>query len=198
MISEVSYNVEDWSNGCWKFCYAIAEINYILKYIKIENILNFNTSQYYCFYCIFDETKAALVSITYFRNIKNLTDLTRLNSSVWHIVKYVNVVHVLYCTRLKIDQCNLSKTTRTWNSYCVYFISFYLISVSLDQPIYIHKYCTSVFLSYILHSHCVYVDRERGWTEWGQRQRESNWACYKERLSHLHITAQRWTFMSFY
>ncbi len=46
MISEVSYNVEDWSNGCWKFCYAITEINYILKYIKIENILHFNTSQY--------------------------------------------------------------------------------------------------------------------------------------------------------
>ncbi len=36
MISEGLCNTEDWSNGCWKFCCAIAEIIYILKYIKIE------------------------------------------------------------------------------------------------------------------------------------------------------------------
>ncbi len=36
MISEGSCDTEDWSNGCWKFSFAITEINYILKYIKIE------------------------------------------------------------------------------------------------------------------------------------------------------------------
>ncbi len=28
---------EDWNNGCWKFSFAITGINYVLKYIKIEN-----------------------------------------------------------------------------------------------------------------------------------------------------------------
>ncbi len=28
---------DDRCNGCWKFSFAITEINYILKYIKIEN-----------------------------------------------------------------------------------------------------------------------------------------------------------------
>ncbi len=36
MISEGSCDSEDWSNGCWKFSFAITEINYILKYVKIE------------------------------------------------------------------------------------------------------------------------------------------------------------------
>ncbi len=70
MISEGSCDTEDWSNGCWKFSFVITGINYILKYIKIEtsyvNIyfqyVNTNTSQY-CFYFIFDQINAALVSI---------------------------------------------------------------------------------------------------------------------------------------
>ncbi len=33
MISEGSYDTEDWSNACWKFSFAIIGINYILKYI---------------------------------------------------------------------------------------------------------------------------------------------------------------------
>ncbi len=55
-ISEWSCDTEDQSNDCWKFSFAITEINYILKYIKTEKKyfkLN-NISQSYCFYCIFD------------------------------------------------------------------------------------------------------------------------------------------------
>ncbi len=37
MISEGSCDTEDWSNDCWKFKFAITEINDILKYIQIEN-----------------------------------------------------------------------------------------------------------------------------------------------------------------
>jgi len=36
MISEGSCDAID-CNGCWKFSFAIAGINYILKYTKIEN-----------------------------------------------------------------------------------------------------------------------------------------------------------------
>ncbi len=36
MIAEGSCDNKDWRNGCWKFSFAITEINYILKYIKIE------------------------------------------------------------------------------------------------------------------------------------------------------------------
>ncbi len=44
---------------------CITEINYILKYMQIENsYLNCkNFSHYYCFDCIFDHINAALVSI---------------------------------------------------------------------------------------------------------------------------------------
>jgi len=35
MISEGSYNTEDWWS--WKLSFAITGINYILKYINIEN-----------------------------------------------------------------------------------------------------------------------------------------------------------------
>ncbi len=38
MISEGSYETDDWSDGCWKFSFAITEKKSILKYIKIENI----------------------------------------------------------------------------------------------------------------------------------------------------------------
>ncbi len=36
MISEGLSDAEDWSNGCWKFSFAITRINHILKYIQIE------------------------------------------------------------------------------------------------------------------------------------------------------------------
>ncbi len=37
LISEGLCNTEYWSNGCWKFSFAITRINYIIKHIKIEN-----------------------------------------------------------------------------------------------------------------------------------------------------------------
>ncbi len=40
IISEGSRDTEDWSNDCQKIQHFILEINYILKYIQIEN--NFN------------------------------------------------------------------------------------------------------------------------------------------------------------
>ncbi len=33
MISEESCDTEDGSKGCWKFNFAITEINYLFKYI---------------------------------------------------------------------------------------------------------------------------------------------------------------------
>jgi len=46
---------EDWSNGCGKFSFDITGINYILKYIKIENgyILNSDISQYFLMFLLF-------------------------------------------------------------------------------------------------------------------------------------------------
>ncbi len=37
MISEVSCDTKDWSNDCWKFSFAITEINYVLIYTEIES-----------------------------------------------------------------------------------------------------------------------------------------------------------------
>ncbi len=37
MISDGSCDTEDWSNGCWKFSFAITGINYIIKDIQVEN-----------------------------------------------------------------------------------------------------------------------------------------------------------------
>ncbi len=36
MISEGSCDTEDWSNDAEKYSFLIAEINYILKYIKLK------------------------------------------------------------------------------------------------------------------------------------------------------------------
>ncbi len=37
MISKGSCDIEDWSDDCWKFSLSITGINYILKYIEIQN-----------------------------------------------------------------------------------------------------------------------------------------------------------------
>ncbi len=37
MISEGSYDTEDWSNDAEKFSFALKYINYILKQITVEN-----------------------------------------------------------------------------------------------------------------------------------------------------------------
>ncbi len=50
--------------------------NSAFKYIKNNN----NNKKYYCFYCIFDQIKTALVRI-YFKK-KNLTNSKYLDSSV--------------------------------------------------------------------------------------------------------------------
>ncbi len=64
MISEGSCDTEDLSNGFWKFSFAITGVNCILKYIKLNNILNWDYIwRYYCFYCISDQINAGLVSI---------------------------------------------------------------------------------------------------------------------------------------
>ncbi len=44
---------------------CITEINNILKYIKIETIISYSNNiwQDDCFFCIFDQIKAALVSV---------------------------------------------------------------------------------------------------------------------------------------
>ncbi len=65
LISEGSCDTEDWSNGCWKISFTITRINYILKYMKIKTVIfgYNNITQYYSFYCIFDQINAASVSI---------------------------------------------------------------------------------------------------------------------------------------
>ncbi len=45
MVSEGSYDTEDWRNTFWKFSLAITEIYYI------------NIAQYYHVYCVFDWIK---------------------------------------------------------------------------------------------------------------------------------------------
>ncbi len=55
MISEGSCDTEDWSNDAENSA-LITGINYILKYIQIENVFFLyynNILQYSCFYCIF-------------------------------------------------------------------------------------------------------------------------------------------------
>ncbi len=49
MISEGSYETDDWNDGCWKFSFAITEKKCILKYIQIEMLFYLwnNSSQYY-------------------------------------------------------------------------------------------------------------------------------------------------------
>ncbi len=70
MISEGSCDTEEWSNDAENSDLP-SEINYILQYnqiykkIKIVIIL---TSQYYCFYCIFDQINVAFASIWDFYN----------------------------------------------------------------------------------------------------------------------------------
>ncbi len=69
----------------------ITGINYILKYTQIENsyfklmflniILN-NISQYYFYYCIFDQINAVLVSR---RDFQKHDKIKHLNSMYFHI-----------------------------------------------------------------------------------------------------------------
>ncbi len=38
ILTDHDSNTEDWSNGCWKFSFAISGINLILQYIQIEKL----------------------------------------------------------------------------------------------------------------------------------------------------------------
>ncbi len=60
MTSEGSRDTEDWCNG-WIQC-CVTEINYILKYIKIENQI-YLVQYLLNFVCIFDQINAALMNI---------------------------------------------------------------------------------------------------------------------------------------
>jgi len=65
MISEGSCDTEDWSNDAENTA-LITGINYILTYIQIENVFIWNCSnisQYSCFYCIFYQISAAMLSL---------------------------------------------------------------------------------------------------------------------------------------
>ncbi len=61
MISEGSCDTEDWSNDS-KNSALITAINYIF-WQKIVILNCKNISQYYCFYCIFGQINAGLVSL---------------------------------------------------------------------------------------------------------------------------------------
>ncbi len=69
IISEGSCDTKAKSNGSWKFNIAFTEINYILKYIRLQQKI-VNISQSYCSYCISDKRNAPLNSIRdFFQNI---------------------------------------------------------------------------------------------------------------------------------
>ncbi len=80
-MSEGSCDTEDWSNGCWKFSFAITGLNYILKYIKIENSY-FKCNKYYCFTCIFDECSFGKQT-SFKNNTKSFCSPKLLNNSVY-------------------------------------------------------------------------------------------------------------------
>ncbi len=54
MIYEGSYDTEDWSNDCWKFSFAITEMNYILNsQTHFHGKHNYNIIFSYYFIAIF-------------------------------------------------------------------------------------------------------------------------------------------------
>ncbi len=68
MISEGSRDTEDWSNGAENSALHHKNKWYFKIYKQKMIILNCNNiSQYYCFYCIFDQINAAVVSIRDFQ-----------------------------------------------------------------------------------------------------------------------------------
>ncbi len=64
MISEGSRDTEDWSNDAENS--DLHHKNKVWFKILLNTKLYFNVSQYYCFYCIFDQINSVLVSITDF------------------------------------------------------------------------------------------------------------------------------------
>ncbi len=81
----ISWDTEDWSNGWWKFSFAITGINYILKYNKIQNsYFTFELYHYIAtvFTVFLDQIQASVVSIRdFFQEHKNLT-----HSIFWMVI----------------------------------------------------------------------------------------------------------------
>ncbi len=82
MISEGNdSDSEDWSNDAENTT-LIIEINYILKYIKIENHFKYFPTLFF-FYCMFDEINAGLMSITLFSKNKNSNVQTFVHACIF-------------------------------------------------------------------------------------------------------------------
>ncbi len=83
MISEGSCDTKDRSNT--ENSALITGRSYLLKYIQTENILYYNSiSQYYSFYCIFDQINAAFVRLV---KKKTLTlNVVHNNVTSWNIL----------------------------------------------------------------------------------------------------------------
>ncbi len=64
---------------------VITGINYILKYITIEKSYFNNISQYYSFYCIFDQVNAALLGL--------LSKITPNFQYIQICILFVNVIN---------------------------------------------------------------------------------------------------------
>ncbi len=60
---------KDWSNGSWKSSFAITEINYILKYIQLDNY--FTLYEYITILQFYDQ-KILAMDWDFFQNIKKI------------------------------------------------------------------------------------------------------------------------------
>ncbi len=75
LVSKESWDTEGYTNGCWKLSSATTEkkLHFKIHYDRKQFFNYNNISQYYYFYCIFDQVNAAFVIIRSFfskRNIK--------------------------------------------------------------------------------------------------------------------------------
>ncbi len=106
MISERSCDTEDLSNDAENSA-LITEINYILKYIKIETvILNCNNISQNIFFCIFDQIDTALMSR---RNFFKKTLKILLIPNFWAAVYIIDCVTV--CDMYTWGWCCLSQSS---------------------------------------------------------------------------------------
>ncbi len=102
MISEESCDTQDWSNDAENSA-LITAIHLILKYFKIENIfLKNNISNYYCFYCIFDQINAALVSRRDFLQ-KHKKTFTFICGNLLYIIMLLCFLNPLVASKIIIN-----------------------------------------------------------------------------------------------
>ncbi len=94
MISKGSCDTEDWSNDA-KNSALITGINYIWQYIHILNCNDI--SQYYCFYCIFDQIHLVLISISDFFQPKLFELYCTYKYQIYLILKsFCDSMHIQY------------------------------------------------------------------------------------------------------